>query len=240
MGTSGVEFAIAKSIANEDVQLILIRRNKEQAESAIKQINSNRNISYMLGDISSKIGLQSVLTEIKEKINHIEVLIDCAGVYPKSRQINIDINLRSHYFLDHALKNLLSNAEHPSIAIVTGMPKPIQKMPIWELQFNITLRGMWELTHKTLLVKLLAKELKVNNINVNAFFPGDVQSNLMKHSKTVKNTEVPVSYLALNPNMDNMNGKFIDNYGHIVPLSNGKYNTDIAKHRLSKYLMTEV
>lgn len=218
-GTSWVGFAIAKSLTNEDVNLILIGRNRERAESATKQINLNNNVSYILGDLSSKIGLHSVSNELKAKINHIDVLLDCAGVYPKSRQINIDINLRSHYFLAHALKDLLSNAEHPSIAIVTGMPKPIQKMPIWELQFNIILRGMWELTHKTLLVKPLAKELEVNNINVNAFFPGDVQSNLMKHSKKVKNTKVPVgSYLVFDPSMESINGKFLDNYGHIVPV----------------------
>ncbi|MFH0349039.1 hypothetical protein ACG92U_01860 [Leuconostoc citreum] len=99
----------------------------------------------------------------------VDVLIHSAGIYPTTSQDNIDNNLLSHYYLTMSLLKVLNDSR---VLIVTGNPQAIKLAPICEKQLNDMLRAAWAVTHKTLLMYLLADKLKITGTTVNSFSLG--------------------------------------------------------------------
>ena len=72
---------------------------------------------------------------------------------------------------------------------------------------------------------------------MNAFFPGDVRSNLMPYTQVLTNTTVPVgAQLALSEQYRGKTGLFFDEMGQQVMLSNKKYSADMAERILLEEL----
>ena len=230
-GGSGVGFSIAKDLASNN-KIILVGRNENRLKVAQELLGDN--VRYVAGDLSTTVGRENVVDYIYKHITHVDVLIHSAGIYSKSSQENIDNNLLSHYYLTRALLNLLGNSR---VLIVTGNPQAIKMVPICELQLNDMTRAAWTVTHKTLLMYLLADQLKTQKTTVNSFFPGDVRSNLMPFTMSLSNTNVPAGkVLALDKNFENITGTFFDENGNTVELEHEKYNSKIAETVLSKYI----
>lgn len=241
-GTSGVGKAIAKSFAKRQATVILVGRNAEKAQAAVAELqedSGNQAIRYLLGDLADKQKNQQVAAAFRNQYDHLDVLVNSAGNIPQTAQNNIDLNLRSHYWLTHNLEPELAKAQHAHVFIITGMPLAIKVGPIYERQHSLLDRGLWLLTHKTLLVDLLAYQLAPHQISVNALFPGGVQSNLLPWTKTITNTEVPAAVkIATDPDLREISGSFFDDKAQVVPLNNCKYNVNRAKTALSPYLWT--
>lgn len=240
-GTSGVGKAIARSFARNGADITLIGRNQQRAKQAVaelQQSTGNPHISYLTGDLADKADNQRLANQFKQTHTKLDVLVHSAGNIPKTAAENINLNLRSHYWLTHNLIGLLSAADvQAHVFIVTGMPLAIQLAPIYEQQRTLFDRGLWLLTHKTLLVRLLADQLQSKNIIVNALFPGGVQSNLSSWNKTVSNTEVTAVYrIVTTPQLQSITGSFFTDNATLVHLSHRKYNAARAKKILQHYL----
>lgn len=230
-GSSGVGLAIARDLS-KDNRVILIGRNEHKLQLSKEELG--RNVDYIVGDLSTTSGRKVVAEFILKKTVQVDILIHSAGIYPTNAQDNIDNNLLSHYYLTMALLNVLHGSR---VLIVTGNPKAIQIAPICEQQLNDMMRSAWTVTHKTLLVQLLIDKLATQQTTVNSFFPGDVRSNLMPYTQSLANVSVSVGkYLSLDEKLNEMTGKFFDERGNIVNLSQGKYNRKIAINVLSKYI----
>lgn len=239
-GTSGVGKAIAKSFALKNDAVVIVGRNEQRAKVAvteIQQFSKNPNVSYLLGDLANPEQNFKVTSAFKKQYDKLDVLVNSAGNIPQTADENINLNLRSHYQFTHALKQPLSHAENPSVFVITGMPSAIKFGPIFERQTNLVARGLWLLTHKTLLVSLLAAELEPVGIKVNALFPGGVKSDLLPWTKKLTNETVSIAEkLASSPELRKTTGKFFDDSGKPVKLNDCKYNSARAKKVLSPYL----
>lgn len=233
-GGSGVGLAIAEDLV-KDNKIILVGRNEKKL--ALAKRNLGENSSYVAGDLSTVTGRKKVVDFILKNTEQVDVLIHSAGIYPTTSKDNIDNNLLSHYYLTMSLLNLLNDSR---VLIVTGNPQAIKLAPICEKQLNDMLRAAWAVTHKTLLMYLLADKLKVTRTTVNSFFPGDVKSDLMAYTKSLTNTSVPVArLLSLATKFDHVTGQFFDEKGLSVDLNSEKYNKNIATNVLSEYI-TEI
>ena len=233
-GGSGVGLAIAKDLV-KDNKIILVGRNEQKLSLAKRNLGENS--SYVAGDLSTVIGRKKVVDFIVKNTEQVDVLIHSAGIYPTTSQDNIDNNLLSHYYLTMSLLKVLNDSR---VLIVTGNPQAIKLAPICEKQLNDMLRAAWAVTHKTLLMYLLADKLKVTGTTVNSFFPGDVKSDLMAYTKSLINTSVPVArLLSLDTKFDHVTGQFFDENGFSVDLSSEKYNKSVATSVLSEYI-TEI
>ncbi|HBO55428.1 SDR family NAD(P)-dependent oxidoreductase [Leuconostoc mesenteroides] len=231
-GTSGVGFAIAKEIAKEGHNIIIVGRHEYKAHIAQKKLGNN--VKVAIGDLSDEAEREGVIDEIKRSFSHIDVLIHSAGVLPRNASENIYVNLLTHYYLTTRLRGLLANSR---VLIITGHPQAVNLVPICEIQSSAFSRAAWVITHKTLLMILLNQMLRDCNTTVNSFYPGQVNSNLMRYTKKIDNTEVPVgAYLALNATLEKMSGIFFDENGKIVQLDNKKYNLKTAEEILAPYL----
>lgn len=211
-GTSGVGYAIAKSLINEDVSIIIIGRQKIKAQRAASRLGDKA--FPVTGDLSIPSDRAKVVDEIQTRFKHVDILIHSAGVIPHNKIENINTNLAAHYYLTLALTNQLNNSR---ILIVTGNPTVIQRFPVNEMQSTPVFKAAWILTHKTLLMLYLAKMFRSVGTTVNSFFPGDVKSDLMSYTRSLSNTSVPVAkHLAIDSAFDEQTGHFYDNWGELV------------------------
>lgn len=230
-GSSGVGLAIAKGLVQEN-NIIIIGRNQQKAQ--LVQVKLGANVKVVIGDLSKASERMQVVSKIKEIFSHIDVLIHSAGVMPHTAGENINNNLLSHYYLTLNLQEALVNSR---VLIVTGNPRAINLMPICDIQNSVLARAGWLVTHKTLLMFLLANQLENQNTTVNSFFPGDVRSDLMDYTKTLTNTDVPVGkYLAISPDVKHLSGIFFDEDGTVVPLNTKKFSFENAEKNLRQYL----
>lgn len=234
-GTSGVGLAIAKDLARAGHQLIIVGRAREKALAAKAKIAGN--VTIVLGDLASVAGRQKVITEISANWDQIDVLINSAGVLPRTAQENIDTNFLSHYYFTIGLREKLTGGR---VLLVTGMPLAVKMAPISENQVGQLHRAAWLLTHKTLLMYLLADQLKKQRTTVNSFFPGDVRSDLMPYTANLQNTMVPVGqYLATHPDFEGITAIFFDQNGEPVALNPRRYNATQAEIVLGKYVESQ-
>lgn len=231
-GTCGVGLAIAKDLAGAGHQVIIIGRNHDRARVAKTAIQGD--VTVVLGDLATASGRAAVIAGILEKFERIDVLIHSAGIVPQTAKENVENNLLAHYFLTMGLQNHLIDAR---VLIVTGAPLALKLAPISENQTHSLSRAAWLLTHKTLLMYLLADQLKHNHTTVNSFFPGGVQSQLMPYTARLHNTSAPVGqYLAVQPNLDGMTATFFDQNGDVIQLNPNRYNSQQAKKILGQYI----
>lgn len=231
-GTSGVGKAIALDLARENVRLVLVGRNREHAQAVLGQISA-KNVSVVLGDLTTTEGQNQVAQGIRQNFDKIDVLLDTFGVFPISREINLQINLLAHAKMLALLRQNFRTGTR--VALVTGNPQVLGLAPICEQQSSEMLRGVWEITHKTLLMKLWANQLSADGVWVNSFFPGDVQSNLMAWTQNLGNTKVPVGRkLALSQDFEGQTGKMFDQNGLEIALPS-KYTAELAREVLSAY-----
>ena len=237
-GTSGVGKAVARSFAELGDTVVIIGRNDTKANTAVIELmheTRNDNISYLIGDLADPEIIKNIVADFLANHKKLDVLVHCAGIIPKTAEDNIKINLLSHYWLTENLKEAL--ADGGQVFIVTGKPLPIKLMPINEKQITKINRGMWLLTHKTLLMMLLSDELHEQHTTVNTFFPGNVQSGLSEWNKRVKNKRVDVIADIVNDDkLSKVTGEFFDDKGRLVSLSGKKYNTSRAREVLRPYL----
>ncbi|QEA59097.1 SDR family NAD(P)-dependent oxidoreductase [Leuconostoc koreense] len=233
-GTSGVGFAIAKEIAKEGHNIIIVGHHEYKAQIAQKRLGNH--VKVITGDLSNETERKRVVDEIKRLVSHIDVFIHSAGVFPRNATENIQMNLLPHYYLTTKLRGLLANSR---VLIITGQPQAVKFVPICEIQSSSLFRAAWVITHKTLLMILLNQMLQDTNTTVNSFYPGQVNSDLMRYTQKIDNTEVPVgAYLALNNTLEQVSGKFFDENGKVVHLDNKKYNLKTAVETLVPYLST--
>ncbi|WP_204205977.1 flavocytochrome c [Leuconostoc mesenteroides] len=122
-GTSGVGFAIAKEIAKEGHNIIIVGRHEYKAHIAQKKLGNN--VKVAIGDLSDEAEREGVIDEIKRSFSHIDVLIHGAGVLPRNASENIYVNLLPHYYLTTRLRGLLANSR---VLIITGHPQAGKKI----------------------------------------------------------------------------------------------------------------
>lgn len=225
-GTSGVGYASAKQLITDDTHLIIVGRNEAKGAHAVRTLG-DANVSFIAADLGTNQGITYLADVVKQRFTKLDGVILAAGAVTNDVRENRQINFRTHYDLVMALKPMLTRSR---ILLVTGNPKAIQLLPINEQQNSPIARAGWVLTHKTLLMIYLSELLRDEQIIVNSFFPGEVQSNLMPYTQTLANTEVPVvKYLMNDSDLAHVTGTFFDDKGNKVVLNSNKYNFERAK-----------
>lgn len=238
-GTSGVGKAIALDLALQGAHITLIGRNQQRGEATVTELRhktGNQHISLLLGDLSTKESVNKITKEYSETHQSLDILINSLGNLPDSSAENIKVNFLSHYWLTTSLATLMSQSKDARVFVITGAPIIIKLVPVNRLQLGKVGRGLWLLSHKTLLVRNLADTMRENNIKVNALFPGAVRSNLSGWNKGLSNDSVPaISNILKNTDYDQITGEFFDNQGHFIRLNPRKYSFKTAKKEIDFY-----
>jgi 3-oxoacyl-[acyl-carrier protein] reductase len=186
-GSMGIGFAVAQKCAEEGAHLILISRHRKDLEKAIKMIVGNdKNHMYYAMDVSQANRVKKMAGEIKKKLNFIDGLVNCAGIYGpigRSDEINpiefkktININLLGTFNMCHYFIPLLKKANRGKIVNYSG-GGAAGPFPNYSA-YAVSKIGIVRFTEN------LALELINDNIDVNAVAPGFVVTRL--HQQTLK------------------------------------------------------
>lgn len=133
--TKGIGKSIALSFAREGINLVGVSRNKEKIIEALEEIQLKHKVVCLAvqADVSQQEDVNNMLTQVLEKFNRIDVLVNCAGVGVFDYIIDskladweriIDVNLKGVYLCTKAVLSQMMRQKSGTIiniASVSGL-----------------------------------------------------------------------------------------------------------------------
>ena len=177
----GLGRAVAKNLAKNGAELILVSRTISALESLddeIKSLGSNSTIVPMDLEDNDKIDLLG--NEIYKKWGKLDILVSCAGIIgditpvahlnPKLWNKVINLNLSANYRIIRSFEPLLKISENAD-AIFVSDSKNLELNPYWGA-YNISKLGL------EALINTWKKEIDLTNIKAHIFIPDDMDTKL--------------------------------------------------------------
>lgn len=178
---SGIGFEIAKIFSKDKINLFLIDQNIEKLKyKKINLKNKKANIKIIQCDIGSLSDLSQLIKNDLKNVNHIDVLINNAGVdsfqkFEDVDEISFDylnnINGKGSFFLTQKLYSKLKKSKSASIIFVSSLNALIGNQN--HSAYTYTKGGITSLTRS------LAVELGKYNIRVNSVCPGSIKTKML-------------------------------------------------------------
>lgn len=78
--SSGIGKAIAESLGQQGVKLILIARREERLQKLQEQLSSVTDCHIIACDIRDKIAIKAALEHVPKAFSHVDILVNCAGL----------------------------------------------------------------------------------------------------------------------------------------------------------------
>ena len=112
-GNAGIGLATAKALAGRGHSVIIACRNADKANKAIRLIQNavpNAQVSFRRLDLASLDGTRRFAAAFLQDFPSLDVLINNAGIYPKTQQFSQDgyesqigVNYLAPYLMTHLL-----------------------------------------------------------------------------------------------------------------------------------------
>ena len=201
--TSGLGKATAFALAQQQATVILGCRDKQRGEAVLAEIKAGSpaaNVDLLLLDLSVQQSVRSAVTELENRYDHLDVLINNAAVFKRHRTLTADgyetmfaTNHLGPFLLTNLLLERLKAATSARILTITA--PSTMKIAFEDLQAEQKFRALHAFgaskAANLLFTYDLARRLASSNVTVNAFYPGIVKTPLMR--------EAPAPLRWLNP-----------------------------------------
>ena len=177
----GLGRAVAKNLAKNGAELILVSRTISALESLDDEINKlESNATIVPLDLEDNESIDLLGSEINKKWGKLDILVSCAGIVgditpishldPKVWNKVINLNLNVNYRIIRSFEPLLKISERADVIFVSDSKN--QKLdPYWGA-YNISKLGL------EALVKTWEKEINLTNIKAHIFNPQDMDTHL--------------------------------------------------------------
>jgi len=179
--SSGLGKHFALTLSNAGAKVILSARRKKALDSLSKKIKSSGNECLVIPlDVSSKQSVTNLIEKSINKMGHIDVLINNAGIsnpvwfkdLSEESWMNVmETNLNGAFRVAKQVSDLMTKQGRPgsiiNISSILGLRVGVQ-----QTSYAVSKAGLTQLT------KMMALELARNNIRVNAIAPGYIQSEM--------------------------------------------------------------
>lgn len=116
--TSGIGYGIAKGLASQNCELILIGRDRTKGQSAVENLRGiagHDAITYYNTDLCSQKQIRQTGDEIQSSHPKIDVLINNAGVWTSRCELT-DEKIEKQFAVNHLAYFLLTHLLYPNIA----------------------------------------------------------------------------------------------------------------------------
>lgn len=227
--SDGIGKETARQLALMNARLILHGRNSEKlnlVREEIIAVSSNKHIDVMTADFASLDQVRSFATQVLETYDHLDVLLNNAGLYTRNRQLTTDgfeltfaVNHLAPFLLTHLLLDLVIASAPARIITVSSSAHFDADFDITDLNAEQQFHG-WNAYCVSKLANLmftfaLARRLKGSAISVNSLHPGFIRTNILgRHYENQRPVEegaqTPV-YLASAPEVAQISGEYFEN-----------------------------
>ncbi|HMS31790.1 MAG TPA: SDR family oxidoreductase [Candidatus Saccharibacteria bacterium] len=191
---TGASRGIGRSIAEEFLMqgAIVLGVSKNTPQQKI----TSRNYTHILQDLSNAANIDMLASILGEKIDHIDILVHCAGIKKRTTfedadadawDITMAINLRTPYLLTQKLVHFLM----PGSSIVFIASQAGVGYVTRSIEYGISKSGIIYLT------KSLAKLLAVKGVRVNAISPGRTYTDLTNYGMDTKKEKEALANIPL-------------------------------------------
>jgi NAD(P)-dependent dehydrogenase (short-subunit alcohol dehydrogenase family) len=193
-GTSGIGKATALGLAKLKASVVIVGRDKERGESALKEISSksgNQNVNLMLADFSSQQSIRQLAQEFKSNYEHLSVLVNNAGVFMLRHSVTVDgfektfeVNYLAPFLLTNLLLDLLKKSAPSRIVNVASASHYGEKIHFDDIEGEKHFSGFRAYGQSKLACVLfthnLARRLEGSGVTVNCLHPGFVRTNVAR------------------------------------------------------------
>jgi len=252
---SGIGKATAIGLAEMNAIIVIVCRNKERGEPALKEIiqkTGNNNVELLLCDLSSLDSIRNLANMFKSKYQNLHVLINNAGVMLSKRVLSVDgfemnfaVNHLAPFLLTNLLLDTLKKSAPSRIINVASAAHKYGTIDFEDLQGKHKKRRFMGLYGDSKLALMLtsyefSRRLEGTGVTLNTLHPGVVNTNLgvdrSKPKKGIvrrffkkpeKGAETSI-YLASSPEVEAITGKYFVNKQE-QKSSENSYNETLAK-----------
>ena len=258
--TSGIGKETAKALALKGAFVIIVGRNVKKCiatVNSIKQHTGSTLVDYVCTDLSDLKQVSNLARVLKTKYHHIDVLVNNAGAYFKTRryqsvdgyEMTLALNYLSPFLLTALLIDMLQESKQGRIINVSSNAHYKGTIHLDDLQSKHEYEGFNSYAQSKLALVLftyeLARRLKNTNITVNALHPGLVATNFGKNNgwlrfylrRLIKRHEIGAIegartciYLATSPDVADITG------GYFIKDKQVKSSDDSYDQKLAKEL----
>ena len=256
-GSDGIGYVAARELARMGAQVFIVGRNAFKTKDAVDRIldeTGNREVRYLLADLSSQGDVRRLADQVKEQIPRLDVLLNNAGAIFLSNRSSVDgiemtfaLNHLGYFLLTTLLLDLLKDSAPARIVNVSSsshgspgefrledLPQP-GKSGGYRAYGRSKLCNLW-FTYE------LTRRLEGSAVAVNALHPGLVRTNIARNNGVLgrvvnffigargvdaaRGAET-LTYLAASPEVEGITGKyFVDS--RAVASSSLSYNAGLA------------
>ena len=245
--TDGIGKYVAIDLAKRDICLLLHGRNKQKLDKLISELKasgSNRNIEGFVADFSALDDVRKMAKAILKKYEKIDILINNAGAgfaAPRKGKDGTELRLAVNYLAPFLLTNLLLPAikkAAPSriVNVSSAGQSPIN---FDDIMMEENFDGVNAYCQSKLALIMftidLAKDLKKDQVTVNALHPGTYLDTNMVRDAKIKPLGKPQSgadaeiYLATSQQLKNVTGKYF-NVKKEANANSQAYDENARKH----------
>jgi NAD(P)-dependent dehydrogenase (short-subunit alcohol dehydrogenase family) len=247
-GTSDVGKAIAMGIAQTDAEVIIVSRTISNAEKAVKEISektANKNISFLIADLSVMASVYQLSEAYKKHHKNLHCLVNAAGALYFKKKLtsesidqSLAVNYLSHFALTKSLLDVLKATGDARIVTVGGNPAFLKQpnLDLNDLELTKSYSGLKAAGHgmfaRIYFAFELADRLKSTSVSSMVFHPGFVKSNLINGAPwwlklvfslypAVRNAPKTCKsgvYVATKEDAKSTNGQFFDEKNGIIQM----------------------
>lgn len=195
---SGIGKGIAEHFFQEGYQLLLVDINEEQLKSSKEEItkgdSSGRKVAYLAGDLTDNSFREDIISFAKKEFAHLDVLINCAGIFPATPAFDIsegewdsvfDLNVKALFFLSIGFAKLAKDRGfQANIVNITSAASEVARPGVAHYCSSKAAVKM--------MTQVLALELAPFGIRVNAVGPGLVETETLL--KTLDNEKAQIEH----------------------------------------------
>lgn len=206
---SGIGKGIAESYLSEGYDLLLVDIDHDRLVKTVENmksiISAEQTVEFLSGDLKSSDFRGEIIDLVKSQFGCINILVNCAGVFPATPAFEIDeeewdhvfdLNVKSLFFLSKDVANLMRGTEEEGCNIVN----------ITSAASEVARPGVAHYCSAKAAVKMMTQVLSLEfapyGIRVNAVGPGLVETETLlktlNNEKAREEHKEKISYAPLN------------------------------------------
>ena len=193
--SDGIGYASARELARMGATVVIVGRNNVKTAAAAECIigeTGNREVRYMLADLSSQGDVRSLADQVKQQVPRLDVLVNNAGAIFLSNRRSVDgiemtfaLNHLGYFLLTTLLLDLLKRSKPARIVNVSSSSHfSVRSLHLEDLPKPGSNRGYRAYGRSKLCNILftyeLARRLEGSGVTVNALHPGLVRTNIAR------------------------------------------------------------